>query len=372
MNSSISSSDPHRRYVLWLAALVLLPIFGLFVLGIYLQPVAGDLVRIGSYAEKDFGWNMPQKEFDKPLSDMSGYERYHDVVVLGDSFSTGAQRRHWQNYLVAATGWTLMTLDVNKIRLDQVLNAPQFIEAPPKLFIYETVERELPHRLQHEKVQPCSAPASLPRRISVPTAPFTLMGFPTGKILETTRVVERGTGWRSIKLGYVLSYLLNSAMRVIWGDAKTDAGKVMLNRPAPFSSVIKQEILVYKDDFQKIEWWRDMGLKEMACGVEQIRDRVEENGQTRFMLMVAPDKLTAYVDFLLEDRWRDLSMLAVLAGQLPDVMPRLDQTLRAAILRGEMDVYLPDDTHWGARGYQIAAETLLAHHRRHSEQGVRE
>jgi hypothetical protein len=40
-------------------------------------------------------------------------------------------------------------------------------------------------------------------------------------------------------------------------------------------------------------------------------------------------------------------------------MSRIDLALISAIHNGEQDVYLPDDTHWGSSGYQIAAETLL-------------
>ena len=56
---------------------------------------------------------------------------------------------------------------------------------------------------------------------------------------------------------------------------------------------------------------------------------------------------------------RDISALSELSGHLPEVMPRLDLALTFAINDGEEDVYLPDDTHWGSSGNQIAAETLL-------------
>jgi hypothetical protein len=75
--------------------------------------------------------------------------------------------------------------------------------------------------------------------------------------------------------------------------------------------------------------------------------------------MVAPDKLTAYADFVCDKGLRDISALAELSGHFPEVIPRLDLALISAIHEGKQDVYLPDDTHWGSSGYQIAAETLL-------------
>jgi hypothetical protein len=118
-------------------------------------------------------------------------------------------------------------------------------------------------------------------------------------------------------------------------------------------------MLVFKDDFQKVPQWHKMDLSEMACRIEQIRKLVEANGKTKFILMVAPDKLTAYSDFLSDKNWRDVSLLAGLSEKLPDVIPRIDLAITSAIRAGEQDVYWPDDTHWGSTGHQITAETLL-------------
>ena len=76
--------------------------------------------------------------------------------------------------------------------------------------------------------------------------------------------------------------------------------------------------------------------------------------------MAAPDKLTAYADFVSDRKLRNLSALAELSKQNPDSMPRVDLALKSAIAQGVQDVYLPNDTHWGSIGNQIAAETLLA------------
>ena len=358
MQSDISSSEPHRRHVTWLLLLVLIPVAGLFALGFYLQPLFGDLTRIGSYAEKDYGWNKPQLEFNQPLSEIGRYERYYDVVVLGDSFSTGRPNLHWQNYLVAAKGWSVVTLNINKIDLEQVLNNPVFRKTPPKILILGTVERELPRRIRHEP--PCGS-TTFPKQVDVTTVPSPLSAtIQEIELQGLVKQVERETVWHDIKLGYVKDYLRNSLQRTLFGNAHTDAAKVELVRNAPFSSINKQSMLVYKDDFRKVPWWREMGLPEMSCRIEKMHKQVESNGQTRFVLMVAPDKLTAYADFLRDKDLRDISALAVLSRQLPEVMPRIDLALISAIYEGEQDVYLPDDTHWGSSGYQIAAETLLS------------
>ena len=356
MNSYISSSEAHRRFVLWLFVLVLVPVAGLFTFGVYLQPLSGDLTRIGSYAEKDFGWNKPQLEFKQPLFEMERYDRYYDVVVLGDSFSTGSPRLLWQNYLVAKEGWSVVTLNINKISLEQVLENPVFRKTPPKFFILGTVERVLPLRIKHG--QPCDQ-SGLIKRAGVSAKRSPAHPVYARELQGVAKYVERKTAWRGIKLGYVKDYLWNSFQRTLLGDAHTDAAKVELARKAPFSSAQKSAMLVYKDDFHKVQWWREMGLTEISCRIERIHKQVESNGKTRFVLMVAPDKLTAYADFLGNKGLRNISALAELSDYHPEVMPRLDLALITAIQKGEQDVYLPDDTHWGSSGYQIAAETLL-------------
>ncbi|CAH1073952.1 hypothetical protein [Candidatus Nitrotoga sp. 1052] len=357
MSSYISSFESHRRFVLGLLALVLVLAFGLFCLGVYLQPLSGDLTRIGSYAEKDFGWNKPQLEFQPPLSEIGRYEHYYDVVVLGDSFSTGRPHLRWQNYLVAAKGWSIATLDTNKIHVEQILENPVFRKTPPKIFILENVERDLPLLIKHD--QSCDA-TDLLKRVGVTTRPSPVTApFHVRKFQGLANYVKRETAWYDIKLGYVRDYLWNSLLRKLLGDAHTDAVKVGLEKKAPFSSVNQQALLVYKDDLRKVAWWRKMNTQEISCQFEKIRKQVEANGQTRFVLMVAPDKLTAYADFLLDKGLRDISALSELSGHLPGVMPRLDQALISAIREGEQDVYLPDDTHWGSSGNLIAAETLL-------------
>lgn len=364
MSSYTSSSESHRRFVLWL----LLPVIGLFALGIYLQPLNkhSDLVRIGSYSEREFGWNKPQLTFPRtnlkfPASagDSGRYDSYHDVVVLGDSFSWVWPESQWQNHLAATTGWSVATLNINKIRLGQVLASQVFHDHPPKVLIVESVERSLTIVLERNTSGCGKIPTSLESNRDEANTAFTMTTQFEEHFPGTTQRVERERAWSEIKLAYVRVFIWNSLLRHLLGDAHTNAAKVELAKNAPFSSVNKHAMLVYKDDFQKVARWREMGIPEISCQIEKMRKQVEVNGQTRFVFMVAPDKLTAYADFLSDKGLRDISALAGLSDQLPEVMPRFDLTLTSAIHDGEQDAYLPGDTHWGSSGNQIAAKTLV-------------
>ena len=98
----------------------------------------------------------------------------------------------------------------------------------------------------------------------------------------------------------------------------------------------------------------------MSCRIEAMRSQVEANGYTRFVLMVPPDKLTAYADFLRDAKLKNASLLSSLSDLHSDIMPRFDKALISTIHAGEQDVYFPDDTHWASNGQRIAAETLIS------------
>lgn len=359
MSSCTSNSDLNRRYVLALLSIVSVAGACMAGIAIYLQPLFGDLTRIGFYSERDFGWNKPQLEFHKPLSDIGNYESYHDVVVLGDSFSTTRPRLQWQNYLVATKGWSIVTLDINKTTVEQVLENPNYRNTPPKYFILETVERYLPRRI--EKLPTCADVTPVSKFDAGGTKPPSLVKqIELGGLGGLAGNAEREAPWREISLGYVRDYIRKNFRRWLVGDAETEVAKLELIREAPFSSNINNSILVYVDDLRKMPAWHKIGTAEISCRVTQLRNIIEINRKTQFVFMAAPDKLTAYEDFVLDTKLAVLSTLTELSDRLPDVMPRIDLALAEAIRKGEQDVYLPDDTHWGSSGYQIAAETLLA------------
>lgn len=331
---------------------------GLYALGIFLQPLYGDLTRLGGYSEREFGWTAPQLKFSKPLYTRDEYSRYHDVVILGDSFSRAWPEHQWQNYVVAATGWSIVTLDINSVNLKSILESESFRVAPPKLFILQSVERKFPERIKNggkcEETQ-----------VQMHSSRFTaLRSDSINRTREIENYVGRERNWEDIKLGFVTKYLWNNASRMVGGAERTEVRKLDLKQTAPFSSSNKSSLLVYKVDIEKSALWNSMALSEMTCRIDRIRNQVEANGQTRFVLMVAPDKLTAYSDYVSDNNLSALSRLAQFSQQSAGFSPRIDLALKSAIRNGEQDVYLPDDTHWGAAGHRITAETLLSFLRR--------
>lgn len=364
MNFSTSSSSVHRRYVTSLCLAVLMILLVLFGVGVYLQPLYGDLTRVGFYSERDFGWNSPEEQFENPIYSRGPYDRFFDIVVLGDSFSTGRPNIQWQNHLAAKTGQSLVTLDINKNKLDSLLSSAIFRRSPPRLLIVELVERDLPLAMtmqqscQHPASQPSSA-TSYDRHGQQGLADSA--GTPSASPVQfLTSPMHRERRLRDIQLGFARDFLWHKALRQASNDLSYESVEIPLSTRAPFSSRVKNELLVYADDLRKPLWWTESRLAGLDCEIESMRASVERNGYTRFVLMVAPDKSTVYSDFAVDRRFRNLSLLGDLVGRHPETMPRLTLDLKRAVDRGLVDVYFPDDTHWSAIGNRIAASSLLA------------
>ena len=335
-------------------AFVFVPWLGVLAVCLYLQPISGDLTRVGSFPEKHFGWNEPQVRFTRYLSDAGGYDRYYDVVVSGDSFSA---MRMWQDHLAAATGLSVVTLLKYETPLDRVLESRAFKEAPPRLFIVENVERTFTELV--EEMPPCGRQISSARSTRVSSRPAIAIPGASEDIEALTVYIDRDTFWGELKPQHLFRYIRYELGRKLASHRQRNALRIELSRDAPFTSAVRDAMLVYKDDVNKAASWRDMGVEEMACRIERLRERIEANGVTRFVLMVVPDKLTAYSDFVRDPALQRLSRLPELASYAEPFMPRVDIALVSAINRGVKDVYLPNDSHWGSAGYRIAAEALV-------------
>jgi hypothetical protein len=364
VNSSISNFNLHRRFTLGLLTAVLLSLAGLVALGLYLQPVSGDLARLGGYAEREYGWNLPQQAFTHPFYNRDHYDQYYDIVILGDSFSYSHTPYQWQNYLGAVTKQSILVLSHPRgVKLNDILSNPVFRTTPPKLLIYENVERDMNFKFnkkaQCQMTPKVSTKHPAKQEMSKISLPIVWKNYAANHISFITRQSDL----QSMKLGELLSharnYIVRNFLRNAVGLEITRTVRHALNRPAPFSSMNTQTLLTYDEDLLKTKT-NTQTIEETVCRLAHINEQVEANGQTRFVYMIPPDKLTAYAEFLADDKLRQISLISALAQRLPTIVPRLDLSLQSAIHAGEMDIYLPDDTHWGWRGHQIAAETLLS------------
>lgn len=343
----------HRRYNLLLAAVLAPVVLLLIATSFLLQPYDGGMTRLGGYPEKLYGWNGSQLRFEKPLyrqymTREAAYREPADVVVLGDSF-TYLQDVSWPNYLVQETGLRLTSFRIDKTPIDRLLASEEFRAHPPRVLIYETVERELWNRAG-SKVRDCAARPFARTVRARPVLPLPIEPVP----------YRRDTATALLDLSLSIDFLAKVVPREYFGRDRTPVARLALARPAPFSNVERSQLLVYKDDLAKAAWTPTM-WNGIRCGLIELQNRVQANGHTFFVALVAPDKLTAYSDWLVEPRSRAPSRMDLLATDPNLHLPRLDRRLQEAIAAGVVDVYLNNDTHWGSSGYRIVAQELVAY-----------
>ncbi|MDR3518758.1 MAG: hypothetical protein P4M00_23415 [Azospirillaceae bacterium] len=321
----------------------------------WLQPLSGDLTRLGGYSENEFGWTGAEAVFTPPLAASGDPGAYYDVVVLGDSFSlrTTPDRQtrsggFWVDFLAANTGLSVGVFFIEKMPPERLFDDRRYRSHPPRLVIVELVERSLGHQLLGNGGA-CPGTSS-------PGFDLALMPRTEVPIAIRRDVVPE---WNEAAIGQAIDHLAKSIPRRLVGWDGSKVKRLRLSRDDLFTSVDPADLLVYQDDFIK-RTWRDQDWAAMRCRLLDWQARSEANGQTRFLVVVAPDKSSAYAPYLAEDV-RQPNGVAELAEAPTLHMPRVDLALRNAIQSGVKDVYLPNDTHWGSAGSGIVAKSVIAY-----------
>jgi len=353
--------DVFKRYTIWLVSLLIIEIIVILSTCLYLQPVIGDTTRLSGYSENDFGWNKPQKVFKElanPLQDV--YDHYVDVLVLGDSFSFGGvlgmMNFPWQTFLTAESGLSVSTISHYTTKtnppsydpslIPAIVKSETFQKTPPKVFVLEVVERQL--NILPEVNGDCKVTNKILNGRNVFVKPVQGM-TPT---IDAFRPKKRPS----------LKEQLDSAVKywetLLLLNVDDNPGFVFdLTTANLFSNNKSQKLLVYEGDVKKKNW-DDNLIASIRCKLINIQNIVQANGKTLFVVMIAPDKLTAYSPFLQDASVAKYTAIERMIPERALHMPRFDLPIQSAINSGMVDVYLSNDTHWASKGQQIAAETL--------------
>lgn len=355
----ISSS---KNFVISLLILLVSVFLLLSATAIYLEPLSGDLTRLGGYSENDFGWQQNQQRISESLVDYKPVKNSYDVVVFGDSFSFDDatlqthDATYWQNFLANDTGLSIVTYDVNKIRILDVVLSEKYRNSPPRIFLFEFVERELMYlpKLLAEN----NLPDTCGQDIKINNRPFVTR--PLGKdIISFNRsfvYAITSDDFPLIDLSYAADYLKKNFLRSVLGFDDVRSKKLALTRNDLFSSNENNQLLIIDDDFSKQGWQRE-DLEEAACALKTIQNLVQQNGVTFFSAMIVPDKSTAYADYLVNSKHQNMSQLGHFDAPGLNLI-RVNEVIQSSIQGGEIDVYLPNDTHWGSAGHRIAANYI--------------
>lgn len=335
-----------RRFFSLALAIALALVAGMHGLAWWLQPVYGDLTRIGGHAERDFGWNEPMLEFEPLLATFDVWEHPVDVLVLGDSFANLRPRQQWQNWLAARTGWRIHTLDKHRVDVGQLIASELFRRYPPRVVIWNNIERDL-------KAEYSASEATCDPPVSHVEEPLHIQASDAQPrpLLRTSTLSEMNPG-------FARRWLLKSIQHSLARDVD-DALRAHLVRSDLFSNRLAGEVLLYRRDFVRAAW-SSSDLGRIRCGYANLARQFQANGVTRFVTALAPDKSSAYQPWLARHDSLPASRLNEVLDSFPVPDARLDAALSKAIANGTRDVYLPNDTHWGSSGHRLAAEAILA------------
>ncbi len=328
-------------------------LFAVFIcLALWVQPIEGDLTRLGGFTENDFGWNEPQQQFSSMLytfDEGREYKQYYDVVVLGDSLSITFPRAQWQNYFVHQTGLSLVTYKIDDIDIESFVASPAYKHHPPRIVIYETVERSFVDRTNSWnkggcRTAPTSAFKGSPLEIRPGNQPLS----------SHTRNTRNGPLHPNLSSG---AHYLKRLIKKTINNKSNQAIKIALNRNDLFSNQQSGHLLVYRKDFKRYQVSKK-DLNEAVCGLSYIQNIFQQHGKTFFIGMVAPDKLTTYMDVYKNFDHDKIHWMEEIKKHRELNVPNLNVALKNESARGAWDVYLPNDTHWGSAGQRTVTRTL--------------
>ncbi len=349
---------PFKTYNLFVITFTTFIISIALILGFVLQPLNGNLTRIGGYSENNYGWNKPQAHLENQLyttADSETYAKYYDVVVIGDSFSNYSEgqasppKAYWPNFFVNTTGLTLITYHMDTIDLNKLIESKTFKEYPPRFLIYETAERNLIFRTSPMKgdCQYKKPPPKTPVK--------------THRLNSKTVQFERSTktGLKEINLDVTIHFMKNFVLRLLTPmDNLFKVVKVTLDQDNLFSNRENKTTLIWYGDFIKYNINEEM-VRKGVCGLLNLQNKVQNNNKITFIAMIAPDKLSVYSKYLKNSPSKKGNELLEFISRKKINFPRVDISLKREIKNNFLDIYLPNDSHWSPKGHEIVAQTLV-------------
>jgi hypothetical protein len=335
----MNTHDQHfKSYLTLFAITALLPTVLFGILGIILQPVSGDLTRLGKLAERDFGWNAPQPVVQTLPSVPDGKP---DVIVLGDSFS---QPNIWQTIVTNKTNLKLLTFSHLTMRNPDCIE--QWIKAMPgqypsaKTIIIQTTEKSFWLRFNANPLN-CRGrnipPHQNPIQSTKDTRPMGLQESMPDPV-------------------YALGAVFN--LRKHFDKSTRNSFTIIepLNRSDLFSSRRADLLLYYKGDVVQ----QDISPKKVQVAMTNIatfQDYADSQG-VQLIINVVPDKSSIYTRFF---KTSNPELVAPNAQQAMAERGIKNIDLFAPFneqVEKIKDLYLPNDSHLSTRGYILMGEVI--------------
>jgi len=312
-----------------------------FSLGLFIQPLSGDLTRLGELAERSWGWNHPQMI---PAIQPRLATDETSILVIGDSFS---DPNIWQSILEKELGrftqnysWdALGHFSCLKALLHRIAKqAPQITD-----LILEVVERDFVSRFASEpSLTECSAhPITAPGPRSATIA--SINHRPTFS-LEIPDLVYAFKAAHGETLAY--SQITSSGATFI---APLVTDRFFSNRRSSW-------LLYYSGDLQKNNWQANQ-VADAIAKLQELSTEAKSLG-IRLTIAVIPDKSSVYAEHVKvpalpitqSSVWQQLKQARLASINIKDLYQNALPT--------ELDLYLPNDTHLSPQGYKLLASKV--------------
>ncbi|MGI9318484.1 MAG: hypothetical protein ACR2QW_14230 [bacterium] len=278
-----------------------------------------------------------------------GYLQYHDVLILGDSFSRVKPGTSWANHFTVETGLSVAVDRIHKF--ESVLFSKVFVESPPKLVILQTVERDFAFWLSamNKTLSRYGISGAVPhKQDAIPIDPLTL-------VPDDIKIVQKDD---FSDFDHRLSVTINLISKGFKRALGYHSPKVRLvsKRPgsqAVFSSINQDSIAILAKDFDALTV-SNRQLNSAIAGYNLLSGYVSSIGITNLDLLIIPDRRSTYFEFLKAGK------LGVREGLFERVQSKINvfnakTVLRNAAARNVQDIYFPMDTHLSAIGSKILA-----------------
>jgi len=301
----------------------------------YIEPISGDLTRLGNVSERSWGWHAKKSVVQVRRNDLVAPV---DVIVVGDSFSIGNQ---WQSLAAEISGLQFATYQWGDIGGDGCLQDAVSLLATQhptaRYLVIESVERAFIDRFSNQ-----------PSRSQRCKAPIKSSAFPEGGSTQAHRVAFNKNDILPDAV-YAIKALLNENQLHDGLYISGQAAMAPLIRNDLFSNQKSNSILFLREDLKRYQWTQaqlDLATKNVVKFVA-VSNRVGLEP----LMVVVPNKLTTYLPSVaqgvIEGDGQNI-WIALDGSKVPSI--NLQPLFREKAQTG-VDFYLPNDTHLSTDGY---------------------
>jgi hypothetical protein len=254
----------------------LLPVLAMLAVGIYLQPLEGDLTRVGRVSERSWGWTKPRTVIDQ-LANVPTPET--KIIVIGDSFSMGSL---WQSVMQRASGLSFATYHWDSIGPPDCLKAAlvTLLQKHPqaRFVIVESVERHFVNRFSDWRGSGRNCPSA---------------------IYPSIRNVEKLGAWRKSAIDlsgglpdaqYAFQALAAEGRSYEHAETTGQAVVAPLVRSDLFSNLRSDHLLYFAEDARRRHWTQE----QVATAVGNMKTFAGAAAGlgVRPLFVIIPNKLT--------------------------------------------------------------------------------